>query len=1065
MVGGPTGAAYGFQIGLAVGTIVSPTQLPGTYGPRLNDARTTTAQIGAPIVELFGTDVTSGHVLHLGPLIEHANTSSQGGKGAPEQDVTSYSYTQDIAIGLCRGPKVGLLRIWENGELVYDRRAQQEGESEDDFHTRILASDNYEFGAPQPGNEWATDVTFKPSNGFTLYLGDETQLPDPTIEETQGVGNVPGYRGLMYIVYPNRNLRDDQGRRHPSFKFEVYEEGEETCITIEEYASEILYPWLGGTGDPSDPRNIYRYQLVNLDLSHPHGDPPPLFVDFDSLDELMGLVDTYKGRAHPYLNTHQVPGISPDATAIQGGPVAGSYTTNSVLLLYNAYPADTIVPYPDFLTMGCADLPYPGDGYQYNAGNVYVGNSITLATGTGPPTPVDDPNYDNTVSCGDELPYRFFRTERDIRIQAWRSPAPPEGYVLDESRDYHVLRKWVDGDLNTLEPLGPVLPVGHASDTQAFWESAYLQAVAIGQMDSGLTYPDDYPGLQSYGYMRTAEICNGAGNAISIAAIVARICERCGLTRIDVSELEDRLVHGYTIQRVMDGRSAIAPLRSVGFFDGVDSGSIYKFPVRGKASVRALTEDDLGAHEIGTDIDANVTTRKQQDIELPRQLFVQYRDPERDYEPGEQSSPTRITTAAVNDVYVDAAVAISATQALRCAEVLWADLWAARWSHQIALDLSQIELEVTDTFTVPVDGRNERMRAVSLEDSGMLLRRFALVRDDDGDYTSTVVAEPSALPVTRLNTYARSLIYFIDLPPLRSQDDNAGFYVAAARGVNGTTWGGATILRSTDDGDTFQNVTSVVSEAIIGTMMTALPAASSTVWDLGNEIIVDVSRGTLSNCTEEEAREGANLLAIGADERWELVSFTTAELIGPTRWRLTHLLRGRRATEHNVGGGLAGDTVILVSGDGIARVPLAVADIAKSFIYRAVTIGTSIATGIDSSFAGHGEALRPFSPVNIKGDRDEDGNLVVSWMRRDRLQLDYVPGEPTLMSEQIEDYEVDILTSTGEVRRTISSSVENIAYSVDQQITDFGSVQASIIVRIYQISVAVGRGHGTQASI
>jgi hypothetical protein len=204
-IGGPAGAAYGLQIGLAVGSVVAPTQLPGTFGPRLNDKRTTTAQLGEPITEVFGTDVVAGTVIWLGDVVEHSETEEVGGKGGPEGENTTFSYTQSIAVGLCRGPAVGLLRIWENGKLVYDVRVQQPGESISDYSMRLDAATNY-------------------AETFTLYLGGESQLPDPTIELKEGVGNVPAFRGLMYIVYPDRDLKDDQGQRHPAFKFEIANE-------------------------------------------------------------------------------------------------------------------------------------------------------------------------------------------------------------------------------------------------------------------------------------------------------------------------------------------------------------------------------------------------------------------------------------------------------------------------------------------------------------------------------------------------------------------------------------------------------------------------------------------------------------------------------------------------------------------------------------------------------------------------------------------------------------------------------------------------------------------------
>jgi hypothetical protein len=55
--------------------------LPPVTGPRINDHQTTTSALGDPVVIGYGTFVTSGTVIFLGPLVEHATTTTQGGKG------------------------------------------------------------------------------------------------------------------------------------------------------------------------------------------------------------------------------------------------------------------------------------------------------------------------------------------------------------------------------------------------------------------------------------------------------------------------------------------------------------------------------------------------------------------------------------------------------------------------------------------------------------------------------------------------------------------------------------------------------------------------------------------------------------------------------------------------------------------------------------------------------------------------------------------------------------------------------------------------------------------------
>lgn len=202
LVGGPQGALYGFEIGLGVGSIISPTQLPGQTGPRLTDHVTTTSSLGDPLPQGWGTFAVNGTVMWIDDIVEHSQTTTQGGKGTPTQDVTTFSYTQSIAIGLHYGEILDVLRIWENGELVYDKRPQQDGESDVDYAKRVGKTAVY-------------------AETFVLYYGTEDQLPDATIELDQGIGNVPPFLGLAYIVYPDRALRQDQALRHPSFKFEL----------------------------------------------------------------------------------------------------------------------------------------------------------------------------------------------------------------------------------------------------------------------------------------------------------------------------------------------------------------------------------------------------------------------------------------------------------------------------------------------------------------------------------------------------------------------------------------------------------------------------------------------------------------------------------------------------------------------------------------------------------------------------------------------------------------------------------------------------------------------------
>lgn len=1074
-VGGPAGAAYGFQLGLAVGTVVSPTQLPGTYGPKLTDNRTTTSQIGAPVIEVFGRDAVPGTVMWLGKLQEHSTTTSQGGKGGPEQNVTTYSYTQPIALGLARGPMSGILRIWENGKLVYDRRPQQDGETVEAFANRTALSDDYEYGG-YVGE--VLGVVFEPSGGFTLYLGTEDQMPDPTIELKEGVGNVPAFRGLMYIVFHDRKLREDQALRHPNFKFEIFDEGSITCEEIEFLSVQYLPPW-----DPVAVLDIRNQVIGDYIYSVPGIASPPTFP---SLEAAKAALLALRPGMQDQIAWSDGPSGAGSAN-VERYPFEPGQDRESQMSVCFWYPTHT------YTSINAVPFSAVCDGTHGTAtGQWGIYTPLTPIRSSVLVTPTLISGPDNIFQCSP-----FIGEYYDVRVRITRiaqpppdpcliyPPAPLPGYCIIDG--YYVqCGPWTDvtgidsyfcmsnlsvsDNLITSHPVNPVIRFDSPENTEAFWLAAYADAVAAGRMPPGLVYGDDYPDFSTATYQRVARRCSITTGLISIADIVRRICNRCGLNDIDidVSDLQDRYVNGYQLGRIMDGRSAIAPLRSVGFFDAVESGGVLKFPVRGKPSVRTLTEQDIGAYEFGSDCPPIVTTKQTQDVELPRQLFVQYRDPERDYETAEQPSPTRLITEAVNDVYVDVAVAISATQAAQCAEVLWADLWASRWSHAIAFDSAQYELEPTDCFVIPIDGRNERVRMISVDDSLVILRRPQLVRDDDGNYVSEAIAEAPQVPPQTITVYALTELFLLDIPPLRATDNDVGVYAAVRPQVSGATFSGAQLFVSFDAGTTFGASSSAIGVATTGTLDAPFAAGETTVWDDVTEIFLTLESGTLESHTDEEVFAGANVLAVGDNVRFEIVQFANAELIAPDQWKLSRLLRGRRGTEHNMGTNLADDLVVLMTGSGITRVSIANGYLGVPVVFKAVTLGTSYATGVDQTLTSTGEALRPFSPVSLTGERDTSGNLTITWIRRDRLGEELPDGSAIAMSDPPETYSIDILdgNSPASILRTLTSNTESVEYSAAEQSDDFGSpIPDEITFTVYQVSAVRGRGTGTTATI
>lgn len=176
-IGGPMGAAVGWSIGTYVTTPDQEVELP--------DLRVQTSSYGTGLPFIAGKQRLSGNIIWTADKTTYEVDT--GGKGGPPGG-NQTGYKISLAIAICQGPILGISRVWEQGEL----KAAPAGGSPPAGQTKL------------PGK---------------LYLGSDTQTPDPTIEAIEGVGNVPAYRGIAYMVFTDFDL--GVSGAIPQFTFEV----------------------------------------------------------------------------------------------------------------------------------------------------------------------------------------------------------------------------------------------------------------------------------------------------------------------------------------------------------------------------------------------------------------------------------------------------------------------------------------------------------------------------------------------------------------------------------------------------------------------------------------------------------------------------------------------------------------------------------------------------------------------------------------------------------------------------------------------------------------------------
>ncbi len=167
------------------------------------------AGYGKPIPLIFGRMQIPGQIIWADQIIEKRNSNStkkyiKRANIKLTKETTELEYFLSFAMCICIGKIEDIERVWLGDDLI--------------------------------------DIS---KYKFTLYKGDEEQLPDPTIAK-QCKKFTPAYRGIAYIVFDELPLADF-GDMIPNFQFEVLRKANvKTKASVEEMVeSMVMIPGSG----------------------------------------------------------------------------------------------------------------------------------------------------------------------------------------------------------------------------------------------------------------------------------------------------------------------------------------------------------------------------------------------------------------------------------------------------------------------------------------------------------------------------------------------------------------------------------------------------------------------------------------------------------------------------------------------------------------------------------------------------------------------------------------------------------------------------------------------------
>src|SRR5262245_26686452 len=189
--GGPIGLGFGVGLGASIGATAGsiagtlifpdkPIQQFQIIGSSLADAPVTFSEAGKSLSEFDGTNRHGLNVVWQSPVyvevmdVESSSGGKGGGGGVESTTRIVRNFVDCLAIaGLCPiDPAGDLLQVFRQGTLIYDRKSGN--------------------GADNPLAD-RLEVTF--------LTGASDQLPPALIEQYEGVGNVPGYRYQIGVLF------------------------------------------------------------------------------------------------------------------------------------------------------------------------------------------------------------------------------------------------------------------------------------------------------------------------------------------------------------------------------------------------------------------------------------------------------------------------------------------------------------------------------------------------------------------------------------------------------------------------------------------------------------------------------------------------------------------------------------------------------------------------------------------------------------------------------------------------------------------------------------------------
>ena len=1037
-------------------------------GPQLDDLSFSGGDPGGPRPRFWGRVRGTKQAIWGDDLRKiKRRRKTKGGK------YNDYSYYGDWAVDVACHPIDGVSRIWADGHLIYDL-------------TGAGPVMPFDFGDNSGG---------VPTSDFiTVYTGEDTQEPDPTIEaETDariGIeGATPAYRDTAMVVL--RLPLGKFGNRIPQIDVEAVK------------SASTSYPYDVRTN--SGPVNQTRVLQFSTDGSRTYVLGLSGFEIWDtatrslilygenpaSIGSFVNQRITFDQNGYIPANVFDIGLLSPDMTSFTTlyTTTGSNWQDNPVSVqdgegrwhLFSA-PYSNLLPFFfDGSEAEMVDLTgiewAPDDCFVDQYGDVWIVGAKPAAaqttaylyrvvdTGAAPPTPdfltIEGlASLDQTTSLVKGT--HFLDGDDDHFVIAWGVPAAL--YAVDRTGAVIASRPSATGQVGALlNRFGNSGTIWSGTTEISLADLTTVRSVSetswISNPDASVIYdPVNHAliGATVTGGRLTWRYLDRIGsNGVTLGTIVGEVCELCGMEAgdYDVSALTQS-IEGYSVS-AGDAKTWLYKLLELYDVDARPHGFVLEFVQRGGASTGRI---EAGKFARPSDPDAPFYDFEGQGgTDVPRSVVLNFSDANADQQPNTAQSPIVETQDGADELVIELGNLVLSPDEARqlVARYHRRRAFDARLPS-IALPASQIALEPADikTLGMPSGDILARQSSMVVGADGRIECEWyrddpsvALLDGADGAGKDAHVPAEIVVPLP-------SKGFVLDIPLLYDSDDGSSpvLQVAAAPYADGA-WPGA-VLFAAVDGEYSEEVAEIPAGegASWGYSTDALGDANPWLWDRGNSVNVVLQTGELTSASEAaiEANETLNRCLLGG----EILQFSTATLEGDGSYTLSGFLRGRRGTEWATGDHGVRDVFLLL--DTADALETELSQVGTDLSYKAVTLGRTDGFPITVPFTG--ASLKPYAPVDLQATKDTSGDWTFSWVRRTRVGGAWTSGTPIPLGEASEEYQITVGDGVSSDTKTVTSAT--FTWTVAQQTTDTGAevLAGSLEWSVAQVSDAVGAG-------